>query len=137
MRELSFHSCALWRMSVDDAIRTVSELGYGGIELNMETAPHFEPHVLPTISGTRRRAITTEVANAHLEISSLSAHVGLCELQPQRQERAQQFVAGAIELASDLDVDIVHVYSGTEPVGAQAAECWVVFVESLTELLEV
>lgn len=136
MRELSFHSCALWRMSVDDAIRTVADLGYCGIELNMETAPHFEPHVLPTLSAARRCAIAEELARCELRISSLSAHVDLCGLEPQRQQIGHAFVAGALELAADLGADIVHIYSGTSASPTDDARCWQVFVESLSVLLQ-
>ncbi len=136
MGRLSFHSCALWQLSVEDAIQTVANLGYDGVELNMETAPHFRPHVLPNMPRERRVEIAESLLSSEIGLSSLSAHVSLCNVDAERRTQSLAFVKGALDLAADLGTDVVHVYSGPVSDGAHESKSWEVLIDCLKHSID-
>jgi sugar phosphate isomerase/epimerase len=130
---IGFHSSAFTDYSIEETVRLLSGLGYQAIELNMETAPHFRPHVTPEVPPARRREIREAIGAVGLTLSSLSAHINLIEADEQRRRANWDFVKGAIDLAVDLRTDIVHVISGAVPEGASEHQCWEWLVEGLRE----
>lgn len=51
---IGFHFSAFTDYSIEETVMALADLGYDVIELNMETAPHFRPHVTPGLSHQRR-----------------------------------------------------------------------------------
>jgi sugar phosphate isomerase/epimerase len=122
--------------SIEEAALILAEMGYQAIELNMETAPHFRPHVWPHLPSERRREIRHLLGDAGLALSSLSAHVSLIEVEAKTRQENVDFVKGAIDLAVDLGTDVVHVFSGIVPAGASEGRCWQWLADGLCECLD-
>lgn len=135
MRVLGFHSSNFDTFSIERTAQILTELGFGAIELNMEQAPDFSAHILPDATPDRRAEIRQSIADAGLTLSSLNAHQGMLHRHPAHRQAAEDFVTGAIDLAVDLNTDIVHVVSGFIPDGASEADCWPYFVPTLQRLV--
>ncbi len=133
---ISFHSSGFTDYGIEQTTEILREIGYQAIELNMETAAHFQPHILPDLAQSKREEIRQTLRSAGLSLSSLSAHVSLIEPDEYRREVNCNFVKGAVDLAVDLGTDVVHVFSGIVPDGVSESHCWLWLVEELCECLD-
>lgn len=133
---ISFHSSAFTDYSIEQAAQILAEIGYQAIELNMETAPHFRPHVLADLPSERRREIRQVLLEAELSLSSLSAHVSLIEAETKKRQENLEFVKGAVDLAADLGANVVHVISGIVPADTSVQQCWQWLVDGLRDCLD-
>ena len=120
----AFHSVGLADRSVDEAIETVARHGYDAIELNAETLPWAQPHVVPETDAETRRRIVQQTRDLGLGISAISAHVSLVEPETAARADAVAFTRGCIDLACDLGVGVVHGLSGPPPDGIPSNEAW-------------
>lgn len=133
---ISFHTGALAAYSAVEAIGRIARAGYGGVELNAETLPWAAPHVTPALSAAERRAIRDAAADAGLTITSISAHIGLVEADPQARRAAIEHSKGCADLALDLGVDVIHGLTGAAPDGVTEPEAWDWVLAAVAEIAE-
>jgi len=136
MRQIGFHSSCFSKFSVDRTARILGDLGYGAIELNLETCPAFTAHVTPQLSQPQRRELLRCVAEVPLAISSLNAHRPLIGASETAREEGLAFVLGSIDLAADLGAGIVHLISGVLPDGVCEADGWDRLTRTVTQAVK-
>jgi len=131
--KLGIHSGVLSDYPLNKIIPRLAGMGYRGLELNAETGPWGEPHVTPDLNS-RQRALIRQLTQDHsFEISSISAHISLVDTDRAARRRHVDFVKGFIDLAPELDTNIVHAISGLPPTGVAREQAWEWLVESVTE----
>ena len=59
---ISFHSSGFTDYGIEQTTEILREIGYQAIELNMETAAHFQPHILPDLAQSKREEIRPDPA---------------------------------------------------------------------------
>lgn len=110
---LSFHTGLLSGTPVLDAIRQVQDAGFDGVELNSETLPWAQPHLLP---DTPRSVI--DQIGATGAVTSIAAHrEGLANPDPQRRAEAIAWTVDLAKISVDLGAPMIHVIPGDEPDG--------------------
>lgn len=134
--KIGIHSGMLSDYPLSEIIPRLADLGYQGLELNAETGPWGEPHVTPDL-GLRERAAIRQLAQVHnFEISSISAHISLIDVDDAVRQQHVDFVKGCIDLATDVGTDIVHVISGLRPTGVARDQAWERLVESISVCID-
>ena len=134
--KIGIHSGVLSDYPLSEIIPCLVDLGYQGIELNAETGPWGTPHVTPEL-GLQERAAIRRLVQAHsFEISSISAHISLIDVDDAVRQQHVDFVKGCIDLATDVGTDIVHVISGLLPTGVARERAWTWLVESISVCID-
>jgi sugar phosphate isomerase/epimerase len=108
MLTTAFHTGFLIGVPVGDAVRMIRDYGYDRAELNAELLPWTAPHVQPDTSREVRR----ELAQLG-PFAALSAHhADYGHHDSRRNEAAIAHTRGLMDLATDLEIAVVHVIAG-------------------------
>jgi protein FrlC len=125
--KIGFHTGPLGAYPLTEVIPRLAALGYQGIELNAENDHWGKPHVTPRLGSKKRAEIRQLARDNGIEISSISAHISLLDVDRQARQRHVNFVKGCIDLALDVGTSIVHEISGPAPppeLGREKAWGW-------------
>ena len=112
MGRLSCHSSLFGDFSIEETCQVLKELDFDAIELNMETSPDFQAHVTQDASHEECQHIVETIRNMGLVLSSLSPHCDMIPPDAEERRQAVEFVRQSIDLAVDLETEIVHIASG-------------------------
>lgn len=139
MKGLSCNSGLLCKYSTEEAINILAEHGYQGIDISLEIAPPFlpmpPPHMSPDDNASTRRRVRKAAEQAGITIVALNAHNNLIHSVPETRQANLEFVKGALQLASDLEVQCVVAGSGMKEFYGWESLYWEWIVDALRELV--
>lgn len=133
---ISFHTVGFHGYSLDFAIRVLADLGYDAVELGAEVLPWAAPLVTPDMPSLERVRLRKLLQQEHLAVSSVAAHRSFLAADAEKRRRDLQYMMGCIELASDLEVGIAHVISGSVPPGVSERLAWEWLTDGLFRCIE-
>ena len=111
MKGLSCNSGLLHTYSVEQSIDILAEQGYQAIDISLELAPPFlpppKPHMDSGADAARRRAVRDYARKKGIAIGTLNAHTNVIHGDPEERRRNIEFIRGALQLASDMEVPYV------------------------------
>ncbi len=123
------------------SLRRVAELaqsaGYDGLDINADLFERGPPaHLDPRLPVEERRAIPALLAGLSPASSALSANIYLVSDDKAKIDAAKSHVAAVIDLAAELGVPFVHVFTGRAPATLPPAVARRQFANTLAELCE-
>jgi len=125
--KIGFHTLPLGDYPLTEVIPRLAALGYQGIELNAQSSPWGKPHVSPRLGPKKRATIRQLARDNGIEISAISAHISLIDVDRRARQRHVNFLKGCMDLALDVGTSVVITMSGTAPppeVGRKKAWGW-------------
>jgi len=133
---IGFHSIGLHKYPVETVIEKVAAAGYDAIELNAETVPWAQPHVTPALSAEEHKSLRKKAEDAGLVVSAIGAHVNMVEPDSEVRRANLDYAMGCIELASDVGIEVAHLFSGTPFEGVSRSEMWGWLVDGTIRCIE-
>ncbi len=111
MKGLSCNSGLLHTYTVEESIDILARKGYQAIDISLELAPPFipppKPHMDSGADAARRQAIRNYARSAGIAIGALNAHTNVIHGEPAVRRQNTEFIRGALQLASDMEVPYV------------------------------
>ncbi|WP_199224447.1 sugar phosphate isomerase/epimerase family protein [Serinibacter arcticus] len=115
---------------LDDALRLLADLGYGGVALTLDHA-HLDPFAPDVAARVRHVAGALEAAGLAVVIETGARYL----LDPRHKhhptlvsdtgrERRTDLLLRAVDIAVDLGSPVVHLWSGILPDGVSDAVAW-------------
>jgi sugar phosphate isomerase/epimerase len=133
---IGFHSIGLHKYPVETVIEKVAAAGYYAVELNAETVPWAQPHVTPSLSAEGRKRLGIKAEDAGLVVSAIGAHVNMVVPDSETRQANLDYALGCVELASDVGIEVVHLFSGTSSAGVSRSEMLDWLVEGTSRCIE-
>jgi sugar phosphate isomerase/epimerase len=140
---LAFSTNAFKKNTLDEAIDSIADIGYAGVEL-MADLHHAYP---PVMNDTRRRQTQDHLADRKLPVSNVNAftlfacgdtyHPTWIESDPQKREKRIQHTLDCIDLAAQFSAKTISLQPGGPLIGTttsrdQAGE---LFAEGISRVL--
>lgn len=140
IKGLCCNSGLLSEFNVFKAMEILVENDYQGIEICLEPNPPFypipRPHMSSNDSTEFRKKVRKHAKEIGINIPALNAHTNLIDGIPNNRDKNFKFIQGAIELAADLEVNIIITGGGSKNLYGFEDNYWSVLIESLNILLE-
>ena len=133
---IGFHSSALHRHPIGDAIDKVAAAGFDAIEFNAEDIPWAPAHVRPSLSGEERVRLRRRAKDAGVAISAIGGHISLVEADPEVRQANLDYALGCVDLAADVGAEVDHLFSGMTPEGVPQEEAWGWLVDGAAQCIE-
>ncbi|MDH3583499.1 MAG: sugar phosphate isomerase/epimerase [Phycisphaerae bacterium] len=142
--QLAFSTNAFKQTSLEDAIRTIAGIGYGGVEI-MADAPHMRPD---TFSSADARHLRRVVEDLGLRVSNVNAFTGFCFpdgdtyhptwVEPQAADRRRRVdhTLRAIELTAEIGGDHISLQPAGPYMGRDIDELYDLYAEGLSQCLQ-
>lgn len=138
MKGLSCNSGLLHKYSVEEAIDVLAEQGYQAIDISLELAPPFlpppKPHMGADADAGRRRAVRDYARQAGIAIGALNAHTNVIHGDSRIRRQNIEFIRGALQLASDMEVPYVISGCGVKLFYGWESTYWDWCLEALRQL---
>lgn len=140
--KLAFSTNAFRHYSIEDSIKHIANMGYGGIELMCD-----EPHAFPPIVKEKVRSIRNTLQKNKMQISNLNGfmmcavgdfhHPSWIEPEPSFRKKRISHTINCIELAAQLGAKTVSTEPGG-PLGRMPREkAYLIFEEGLNQVIPV
>ena len=143
MRRLAFSTNAFKKNTLDEAIDSIADIGYTGVEL-MADLHHAYP---PVMDGDRRRDTQSHLSNRKLPVSNVNAftlfacgdtyHPTWIESDPAKREQRIEHTLACIDLASEFGARTISLQPGGPLIGTtmsrDSAAC--LFAEGINRVL--
>lgn len=125
----------VWDLPLEEGIETLAKIGYECVEIWVEP-----PHIIPSkFDLERRRRLRNLLRKLNLEatLHSCSWDLNIASLNPSIRKTSVRLVEESIDLAEDLEVELVVVHPGrmSSSKGSRE-ETYSILVEALDELKE-
>ena len=133
---IGFHSSALHRHPIEDAIDKVAAAGFDAIEFNAEDIPWAPAHVRPSLSGEERARLRRRAKDAGVAISAIGGHISLVEADPDVRQANLDYALGCVDLAADVGAEVDHLFSGMTPEGVPQEKAWDWLVDGAAQCIE-
>ncbi len=133
------NSGLLCDLCIEDAIDTLAQEAYSGIEVSLEKSPPFlpvpAPHMAPNDSAERRNRVRAHAAEAGVAIAAVNAHTNLIAGCPDERLANLEFLKGSIGIAADLGAPHVVMGCGVKTMYGYEKDYWKAAVNAYRELL--
>jgi len=125
----------LWNLPLENGIEALAKIGYECIEIWAEP-PHLVPSSFPGEGRHRLRNLLHEL-NLEATLHATSWDLNIASLNPTIREVSIDLVEESIDLAADIEVDLVVVHPGKMSSSkGTCTETNSILVEALRELAE-
>src|SRR4051794_33739162 len=143
MLRLAFSTNAFKKNTLDEAIDSIAEIGYAGVEL-MADLPHAYP---PIMNDARRADVQKHLDQRHLPVSNVNAftlfacgdtyHPTWIESDPQRRRARIDHTLNCIDLASSFAAKTISLQPGGPLIGTDLTRdsAGGLFAEGISEVL--
>ena len=138
MKGLSCNSGLLHTYTVEESIDILARQGYQAIDISLELAPPFipppKPHMDSGADAARRRAVRNYARSAGIAIGALNAHTNVIHGEPAVRRQNTEFIRGALQLASDMEVPFVISGCGVKLFYGWESTYWEWCLEAMLDL---
>ncbi|UJL45758.1 sugar phosphate isomerase/epimerase [Virgibacillus sp. NKC19-16] len=140
--KLAFSSNGFKNYDILDAITILSDIGYEGIEILLDT-PHAYP---PDLTSKKIEAIKETLQKTNMKISNLNAFMlyairdnwrpSFIEAEKEERRKRIDHTHNCIDLASQLGCKTISTEPGGQLIGVERDWANTVFIEAMEELAE-
>ncbi|MEX2673510.1 MAG: sugar phosphate isomerase/epimerase family protein [Phycisphaeraceae bacterium] len=143
-KRLAFSTNAFKQNTLEEAIRTIADIGYGGVEI-MADKPHMQPNIY---SNEQARDIRKLVGDLGLSVSNVNAFTGFCfpdigdtyhptwlEQDPKLRQWRIDHTLRTIELAAEVGATHVSLQPAGPYMGREITALYDQYAEGLNRCI--
>ncbi len=143
-RQLAFSTNAFKQATLHDAVRTIADIGYAGVEI-MADKPHMRPD---TFTDADARNLRNLISDLGLVVSNVNAFTGFCfpdgdtyhptwvERDPKLRRQRVDHTLRAIELTAAIGGKNISLQPAGPYMGRDVNELYDLFAEGLFQCLD-
>ena len=122
------------RLSHDETIRRIAELGFDGVELGWVSPENYPPDRVKSVSG-KIRDLGLEIANAYIDTCNRWPFGAFTNPREEVRREVITYVKSCMDVAKDLGSKMVNLWPGTDgvPLKVPYWTAWNWLVEGIRE----